>query len=408
MAKATKPANQAGKKKTMNPPPSRKPTEPSVTEILEKDFAEALSNILDKRLGVVSTEPHQVTALPEPPPKDEDEEDISTTALRKVVVNEISRLLATTQPLFDGLRDSPELAEAIALILFEEGGPLSGCLCLAEVLAADQPAEAIADLLEEVGGKIYELQLVAGALNPDYELERSAQLDLIKLDEVEKIRKAAEKEAACLNLQERLAEILAGDITLDTGMANLIEEGEQEAAAEKQRRAQFRQKLTHGLRERKQKEGRRFSAGSSGESGDEEFVKFLMENRGDLEAVRQNLPAYLREQVESLLRDEERKTPLLRRIAEIKIVAQRRWATLRDRLQAGADRPEETITANIRSILVLRDELAQIRELGIELKKLDEPEKVPVKPDYGTGSWVKTKNWPPNLALADAFHKLSA
>lgn len=361
---------------TINP---RKPAENPVITV-ERDFVEALGKSLNQRLGISTEAPH-----PEPVPSDEseqveEEEDFSTTALRKVVADQISRLLATTQPLFDGLCDSPELAEAIAVVLFEEGGPMAAQL--AEILVADRPAEAITDLLEEVGSKVYELQLVAGALRPDYELERSTRLEFIEPDEASRLKEAAAKEAAHLNLRQRLAEILTGGGMIDTAVAGLIDEGEKEAAAERQRRAQFRQKLTHGLRERKQKEGRRFSS-SSEESGDEEFTRFLMENRGDLEAVRHNLPAHLREQVQALLRDEERKGPILRQIAEVKKVAQCRWAAIQSRLQAGAGQPEKTVTANILAIRVLRDELAQIRGFDVELKKLDEPERPSARPDYG-------------------------
>lgn len=444
---ATKPANQAGKKKKQQEPLSRQERRAKGLEkrkkkeevakvaapiretpgltlaqleainprksaenpavVVERDFVEALGNSLDQRLGI-PTRATQVAPL-EPEPSElelvEEEEDLSTMALRKVMVSEITNLLSTTQPLFDGLSDSPELAEAITVVLFEEGGPMAAQL--AEVLVSDRPAEAIADLLEEVGSKVYELQLVAGALRPDYELERSARLEFIEPDEAGRLKEAATKEAARLNLQQRLAEILAGGGMIDIAVAGLIDEGEKEAAAERQRRAQFRQKLAHGLRERKQKEGRRFS-GSPEKSGDEEFIKFLMDNRGDLEAVRHNLPAHLREQVEILLRDEKRKAPILRRIAEIRKVAQRRWVTIQNRLQAGADQPEETVVSHLRSIRVLRDELAQIRELGVELKKLDEPEKISAKPDYGTSSWVKTRDWSPNVAIAEAFEKFRA
>lgn len=376
--------------------------EPAATN-LEKDFLEALAGSLDRRFGIsVAATPSEQLPPPDEPAEQE-AEDLSTTALRGVVANEISRLLAATQPLFDGLRDSPELAEAIAIILFEEGGPMASRL--AEVLIADQPAEAVASLLEEVSSKVYELQLVAGSLRPDYELDQSARLELIEPDEAAQLKAAAEKETARLSLRHRLSEIMAGGGMIDATVAGLINEGEREAATERQRRAQFRKKLAHGLRERKQKEGRRFS-GSPVESGDEEFIRFLMENRGDLQAVRHNLPIHLREQVTNLLRDEERKAPILRRIAAIKAIAQRRWAAIQIRLQAGADRPEETVASTLRAIRVLRDELAQIRELGIELNKLDDPDKPTPVADYGAATsyrtWSDRGGLQPTWTLAQA------
>mgnify|MGYP001575513776 CR=1 FL=1 len=379
----------------MNP---RKPPEKQPVVTVGEDFLKALPACLENRMSIQRTTSFLVTcgddavAIEE---QTEEPEALTAVALRNVVSDEIRRLLATTQPLFDGLRDSPELAEAIAAILFEEGGPLlSGQL--AEVLVSDQPAEAIADLLEEVGSTVAELQLVTGALNPEYELERSVELEIIEPAEAERLKTTAVVEATRINLRERLDEILAagsnGGGMIDTALAGLITEGEQAVEAERRKRAQFRQRLARGLHQRKEREGRRFSK-SSGESGDEEFIKFLMENRGNLAEVRRNLPIHLREQVESLLHDEERKGPILREIANLTAAAGRWWKAIQDGLSAGAYRPEETVKQTMYFIANFRDGLGVIRHLHGQLAELDRPE-TPVKPDYrATTSKLWTDQW---------------
>lgn len=392
----------------MNP---RKPAGPSVAEIFQNDFLEALAAALEQKFGikgVFSDQPQEV--IPEEERHSEQtsrndefgEEIVPQVALRKVVQDEISRLLETTQTLFDGLHDFPEMAETMAGVLYEEGHPLD--LELAKILISENPVVAIADFLEEIGSNIYELQLVAGALKPEDELKHSVDFGLIESDLANRLTQAAEKEVEQIGLRLRLEELAIFEGEIDETLARIINEGIQAAEDQRRERATFRHKLTHGLRERKQLEGRRFSK-SSHESGDEEFIRFLLDHRGDLEAVRQNLPPALREQVLILLKDEKRKNPILCQLADLKAAAELQWTAIKSRFLAGASQPEETVTSNLQAIRVLQAQFAEIKKLNAKLEKLDEPE-APEKPNYGSRTWARTKNCSqPFLPVAEAFKR---
>src|SRR3989344_6049648 len=184
--------------------PFRKPAQPaeSPDATMEQEFVAALTNNLNSCFGITTPAQEPVQQEPVQVEINSEDEELPITALRKAVTDEIQRILATTQPLFDCLRDSSEMAEEVAGILFEEGGPLSEQL--ADVLVSDKPAEAIADLLEEVGSNVYFLQLVTSSFQPEYELK---QLEGVDPEVVYYIRGMASREAASLNLRQRFEEI---------------------------------------------------------------------------------------------------------------------------------------------------------------------------------------------------------
>ena len=282
------------------------------------------------------------------------EESLWSTATCKVVEAEIRQLLERTRAIFDGFVSfgSVLAARLAAEETFEkepENSPLQ--LQLAEVILADDPAEAIEELLEEVFDRIQELQIVASALAPESELEKSARLELIDEDTADRLKKAAVKEAIRLDLSQRLAGLLTASTTpaeVDETFAALIAEAAQAAEAERSKRAAFRRTLSQNLRGRKEREGQRFPK-SLGKTDDEEFLVFLASHRGEA-SVEQEL--------------------LTREIAAATEAANRLWTGLKTRLAAGAGKPETAVAQNAAAMKNLLGNLAQIRELHVQLEEL--------------------------------------
>ena len=332
-------------------------------------------------------------------------EPIGDTATRNVVAAEVRALLEKTGLIFNAYRKpsilaTPSVAVEDAFEEEPEDSPLR--FRLAEVVLADNPGEAIEELLEEVYDRILELQIVTSALDPESELEKSARLGLIDEATATRLKKAATEETVRLDLSQRLAGLTASAATpaeVDETFATLIAESAQAAEVQRRERAAFRKTLSQGLRQRKEREGRRFSK-SSEESGDEEFIRFLLSHRGDLAAVRDSLPFHLREQVETLLKDGEWKGPLLRQIAVAITTAERRWADLKSRLAASANDPEKTVAKNAAVMKNLLGDFAQIQALHVQLEELDQPQPVAV----GVLKTLRRdKSWRGNFAIAAAM-----
>lgn len=375
----------------MNPP--RKPAGRLAENVVLEDFLEALPVCLDQRLGINRATSSFVTCGEEESSTEDDliedgiEDTISQTALRNVLANEIRCLIETTQAIFDGLRISPEMAITALEVAFL-GQPQN--LRFAEILVADNQVAEIERLIDEVGGKIAELQLIKGAQSPDYELARAINLEIIEPAITERLKKSVEEEARRIGLQLRFQEIAAGKGEINETLAGIIGEAAQAVETQRQQRSQFRQRVAHGLRQRKERERQQHS-NLPNESGDEEFIRFLLDHRGDLAAVRNNLPFHLREQVQSLLADENRKGPILRKMANLKAIAQRRWTILQSRLLAGADRPEEVVEQNRHSIRAVRNTLAEIRDLRVHLLEMDKQQQLEIPTaDYSSTSRYRT------------------
>ncbi len=319
-------------------------------------------------------------------------EPIGDAATRNVVAVEIHSLLEKTESIFSAYRGSGiPAAQSAAGELFEkepEDSPLR--LRAAEVTLAEDPM-TVEDFLEEIWDRVAELQLIASALEPEGELEKSARLGLIEEAVADRLKKAAVKEAIRLDLVQRLAGLTAGTgapTEVDETFATLIAEAAQAAEVQRRKRIAFRQTLSQRLRGRKEREGRRFSK-SSEESGDEEFIQFLLSHRGDLAAVRNSLPFYLREQVETLLKEDERKGPFRRQIAAATAIANRLWEKLKSRLSAGADDPEAAVAQNATAMEKLLYLLAHIKSLRVQLDELD---KAPERGDTEGAKWINQLN----------------
>ena len=300
-------------------------------------------------------------------------EPIGDAATCKVVMDEIRRLLEKTGLVFNAFRESGALAAQLAaeeVFGKEPESPLG--LRLAEIILADAPDMAVEDFLEEVYDRIQELQIVSSSLDPERELGKSTRLGLIDEAAADRLKKSAAEEAIRLDLAQRLAGLLTASTTpaeVDETFATLIAEAAQAAEDKRRERAAFRQTLSQRLRQKKEREGRRFSK-SSEESGDEEFIQFLLAHRGDLAAVRNSLPFHLREQVEILLKDDERKGPVRREIAMVSEAANRLWTGLKTSLAAGAGKPETAVAQNAAAMRDLLGDLAQIRAFHQQLEAL--------------------------------------
>jgi len=256
--------------------------------------------------------------------------------------------------------------------------------------------KATGDFMEEVYDRIQELQIVASSLDPENELEKSARLELIDEATIKRIRQAAAEEAIRLKPARQLS---AAPPKISPVLAELIEEGEKAAEVQRRERIAFRQELSQKLRQHKKREGRRFSD-SPEESGDEELIRFLISHRGDLAAMRDSLPLHLREQVEILLEEEERKGPLRRGIAAMSDAARRLWDELRSRLAAGADDPENAVTQNAAAMRSLLGVFAQIKALHQRLAEPSQPQPVAVNV---VEKLYRDKSWHGNPVLASAL-----
>ena len=334
-----------------------------------------------------------------------EEDAIEAEAIRKVLADEIATLLGKTQALFEGLLDSPEMAMAVAEFVFGDANADADLqLRLAEAFIADDQVAGLSDLFEEVGVQVYELQLIVGALNPEYELQRSVALGLIDEITHKRISAGVKLEAERIGLQRRLQEILAGEgQEIDPMMAGIIEEGVNAAETERRRRAELRGKVIHGLRRKKNEErGQRFLDPDK-KSGYDDLIQLLMSNRGDFGAIRRELPEELR----GLLYDEERKGPIRREIAELTRLAQKRWANIQARLSAGTSQPEQAVARTRPAMRVLLASIEEIKELNVKLNELDVVE--PAKPDYRSASrheYVNRKAWERvPTAMTAAFQK---
>jgi len=256
--------------------------------------------------------------------------------------------------------------------------------------------KATGDFMEEVYDQIQELQIVASSLDPENELEKSARLELIDGEIIERIRQAAAEETRRLEIARQLS---AAPFKISPVFAELIEEGKQAAEAKRRERVTFRQELSQKLRQRKEREGRRFSDLPE-ESGDEELIQFLLSHRGDLAAMRDSLPPHIREQVETLLEEEERKGPLRREIAAAANAARRQWDELKDRLAAGAANPETAVAQNAAAMKGLLGIFAQIKALHRRLAEPSQPQPVAVNV---VEKLYRDKSWKGNPALALAL-----
>jgi len=331
------------------------------------------------------------------------EESLSSLATRKAVEAEIRSLLALlekTEPVFKAFcrLDIPALQLAIGEAFEKEPEDSPLRLRFAEIILSDDLAEATGDFMEEVYDQIQELQelqIVASSLDPESELEKSARLELIDGETVERIRQAAAEETRRLKLTRQLS---AAPSEISPVFAEMIEEGKQAAEAKRRERVAFRQELSQKLRQHK-REGRRFSD-SPEESGDEELIRFLLLHRGDLAAMRDFLPLHLREQVETLLEEEERKGPLRREIAAAANDARRQWDELKDRLAAGAANPETAVAQNAAAMRSLLGVFAQIKALHRRLAEPSQPQPVAVNV---VEKLYRDKSWKGNPALALAL-----
>jgi hypothetical protein len=318
------------------------------------------------------------------------EESFSSAATSKAVEAEIRSLLKRTEAIFDGFVGfgSIHAAQLAAEEAFEKEAEDSSLrLQLAEIILADDPGKAIEEFLEKVYNRIQELQKA--------ELEKFARLELIDGATLERIRQAAAEEAIRLELARQLS---APPSEISPVLAELIEEAEKAAEVQRRERAAFRQTLSQKLRQRKEREGRRFSDPSE-ESGDEELIRFLISHRGDLAATRDSIPAHLREQVESLLEEEKRKGPLKREIAAVTELAGRLWMGLKSRLVAGAANPEIAVAKNAAAMRSLLGAFAQLRALH---ERLSEPNSQPVSVNI-LETFHRDKSWRGNPALAMAL-----
>ncbi len=276
-------------------------------------------------------------------------EPIGDVATRNVVVAEIRSLLEKTRAVFGAFREPDILtAQLAAGETFERESESPLGLRLAEVIIADNPAETIEEFLEEVYDRTLELQIVASALDPESELEKSARLGLIDEATITRLQKATAEEAIRIDLSQRLTGLLTASTTpaeVDETFATLIAEAAQTAKAERNKRAAFRQTL----RGRKEREGRRFSK-SPNEPSDEEFLSFLVSHRGEA-GVEQEL----------LVR---KKTVATDRANQI-------WSELAAHLAANTGNPEIAVAQNATAMRDFLDDLAQIRTLNERLTELD-------------------------------------
>ncbi len=287
-------------------------------------------------------------------------EPIGDAATRKVVMAEIHFLLEKTKPIFNAFSTfsaycGPGILAAQSAVgeLFERE-PEESFLRLraAEVVLADDDPVAVENLLEEIWGQIVELQIVAGSFEPESELEKSARLGLIDGATVDRLKKAAVKEAIRLDLAQRLAGLTASTgapAEIDETFAALIAEAAQAAKAQQRERALFRKTMSQGLRQRKEREGRRFSSKSSEEFGDEELVQFLISHREEPGAKQALLILHLEAEIAA---------------------AEKRWTDLKSRLAAGANDPEIAVAQNATAMKDLLGTLAQIRTLHQQLEAL--------------------------------------
>ncbi len=282
------------------------------------------------------------------------EEPFGSTASRKVVAAEIHSLLKKTGLIFNAYRESGTIAAQLAAgETFEkepEDSPLK--LQLAEVVLTDDPA-AVGDFLEEVWGRVVELQLIAGSFEPESELEKSARLGLVDEATADRLKRAVTEEAIRLDLSQRLAGLTVSATTptaeVDETFAVIIAEAAQAAKVQRRERATFRQTLSQRLRGRKEREGQRVSSKSSEESGDEEFVQFLASHREEPGAKQALLALHLEAEIAA---------------------AEKRWADLKSRLAAGASHPETTVAQNATAMKDLLGALAQIGALHQQLEAL--------------------------------------
>jgi len=332
------------------------------------------------------------------------EESLSSLATRKAMETEIRSLLALlekTEPVFRAFYrlDVPALQLAIGEAFEKEPEDSPLRLRFAEIILSDDLAEATGDFMKEAYDRIQELQelqIVASSLDPESELEKSARLELIDEATVKRIRQAAAEETRRLEIARQLS---ASPSEISPVFAELIEEGKQAAEAKRRERVTFRQELSQKLRQRKKREGRRFSD-SPDESGDEELIRFLLSHRGDLAAMWDSLPPHIREQVETLLEEEKRKGPLKREIAAVSDAARRQWDELKDRLVAGATDPENTVAQNTAAMRSLLGILAQIKALHRRLAEPSQPQPVAVNV---VEKLYRDKSWRGNAALALAL-----
>jgi len=331
------------------------------------------------------------------------EESLSSLATRKAVEAEIQSLLEKTEPVFKASYrlDIPAAQLAIGEAFEKEPEDSLFRLRFAEIILSDNLAEATGDFMEEVYDRIQELQIVASSLDPENELEKSARLELIDEATVKRIRQAAAEETRRLEIARQLS---AASFETSPVFAELIEEAERAAEVQRRERVAFRQELSQKLRQRKEREGRRFSK-SPEESGDEELIRFLISHRGDLAAMRDSLPPHIREQVETLLEEEERKGPLKREIAAATELANRLWEKLKSRLIAGAADPETAVAQNAAAMRSLLGVFAQIKALHQRLAEPSQPQPVTVNV---VEKLYRDKSWCGNAALAMALKAVLA
>lgn len=283
-------------------------------------------------------------------------EPIGDIATREVVAAEIHSLLEKTRLIFSAYCGSGILAAQSAAGELFEREPEESFLRLraAEVVLADGDPVAVENLLEEVWGQVMELQIVVSALDPESELEKSVRLGLIEEVMADRLKRAVIEEAIRLDLAQRLAGLTVSTTgapaEIDETFATLIAEAAQAAKAQQRERALFRKTMSQGLRQRKEREGRRFSSKSSEEFGDEELVQFLISHRGEPGAKQALLALHLEAEIAA---------------------AEKRWVNLKSRLAASANDPETAVAQNATAMKNILGDLAQIRALHVQLEELD-------------------------------------
>lgn len=376
-----------------------KPSKPK-TSLLDPSFDSIFDPILDQALRQMVTERAQQfesadelapTATSDPEPEII-EEPLGVIGLRNVLETEVHQLLERTRAIFNTYCGPSILTALLAAEDAFEKEPEDSSLRfeLAEVILADDLAEAIEDFLESIWSQILELQIVASSLEPESELEKSVSLKLIEEPTANRLEKAAADEAVRLDLAWRLAGLTLGigkSVEIDETFAELIAESKKVAEAQWRKCTDFRRTLSQRLQEWKGREGQRPSA--PGEVDEDEFLSYLSWNKG-----------YAAQQL-LLLNEREAVTTQANQL----------WAELKDRLTAGANDPELAVAQNAMAMKNLLGDLVQLRSLRAQLDELDrEPEsaegaswinqlKPPSKSRYGSRGPCGMRNLPRQIRL---------
>ena len=350
-----------------------KPSKPK-TSLLDPSFDSIFDPILDQALRQMVTEQAQqfesadelAPTATSDPESEIIEGSLGVIGLRNVLETEARQLLERTRAIFNTYCGPSILTALLAVEDAFEKEPEDSLLRLqlAEVILADDPTVGIEDFLEGIWSQVLELQIVASSLDPESELEKSADLNLIDKEvTANRLKKAAADEAVRLDLAWRLAGLTLGigkSVEIDETFAELIAESKKAAEAQRRKRADFRRTLLQKLRGWKEREGRRFSK-SPNEPSDEEFLSFLAIKRGN---------AYVEQFL--LTRDATAQANQL-------------WTELKARFVANTNDPENAVMRNATAMRGVLDALAQIKALHRQLEELD---KVSERGGVEGASWI--------------------